>query len=53
MKSRAQGAAVSAEPLDYIGALLRYHDSGFGDDYDNHESQNDDYYDSTHGRLHF
>ena len=35
MKSRAQGAAVFAEPLDYVGALLRYHDSGFGDDYDN------------------
>ena len=35
MKSRAQGAAVFAEPLDHVGALLRYHDSGFGDDYDN------------------
>jgi hypothetical protein len=53
MKSRPQGAAVLAEPLDDIGALLRYHHSGFGDDYDNHESQNDDYYDSTHGCLHF
>ena len=32
VKSGAQYAAVFPQPLDYIGALLRNHDRGLGDD---------------------
>ena len=45
VKSGALGAAVPAERFVHISALLRYHHSSFG--------ANDDYYDSTHGCLHF